>query len=105
MGAGGTFGRDDYIDRFFLQYSSQWDGLRHIISSDMRFYNGVDPAVVDDEASDVLGIQLWARRGIAGRGVLLDVARHLEATGQAIDYRTTPPSTSTSSTPPLRRSR
>jgi kynurenine formamidase len=29
VGAGG-FGRDDWLDRFYLQGSSQWDGLRHI---------------------------------------------------------------------------
>jgi kynurenine formamidase len=87
LGAGNTFGRDDYIDRFFLQYSSQWDGLRHIIGSDQRFYNGRTPAEVDATGSEILGIHLWAERGIAGRGVLLDVARHLEGRGAPLDLR------------------
>jgi kynurenine formamidase len=74
VGAG--VGRDDWLDRFHLQGSSQWDGLRHIAHPRHGFYNGVAAAAVDDPASDRLGIQAVARRGIAGRGVLLDVARH-----------------------------
>ena len=35
-----------------------------------------------------LGIENIARRGIAGRGVLLDVARLLESAGRPIDYTT-----------------
>lgn len=72
--------RDDYLSPFYLQYSSQWDGLRHIETGG-RFYNGVSPEVVDDPASTTLGIQHWAKRGIVGRGVLLDVARHQESRG------------------------
>ena len=87
LGAGNTFGRDDYIDRFFLQYSTQWDGLRHIVSSDNRFYNGLSPEEIDEAGSEVLGIQVLAERGIAGRGVLLDVARHLETLGTPLDPR------------------
>src|SRR5262249_1901429 len=45
------------------------------------FYNHTTAAQVDDPQSDRLGIQVVARRGIVGRGVLLDVARHREATG------------------------
>lgn len=86
LGAGNTFGRDDYIDRFFLQYSTQWDGLRHIVSSDERFYNGRSAAEIDADGSEVLGIQVWAERGIAGRGVLLDVGRHLASCGTPLDF-------------------
>ena len=74
LGAG--IGRDDVLDQFYLQGSSQWDGLRHIAHPRYGFYNGVAATAVDDPASDRLGIQAVARRGIAGRGVLLDVARH-----------------------------
>jgi kynurenine formamidase len=70
------FGRDDWLDNFYLQGSSQWDSLRHIAHPRHGFYNGVTAAVVDDPASDRLGIQNAARRGIVGRGVLLDVAAH-----------------------------
>src|SRR5215813_2315839 len=72
----GTAGRDDWMDRFYLQGSSQWDSLRHIAHPRHGFYNGVAAERVDDPASDTLGIQTVARRGIVGRGVLLDVARH-----------------------------
>jgi kynurenine formamidase len=81
-GAGG-FGRDDWLDQFYLQGSSQWDGLRHIAHPRYGFYNRVPASRVDDPASDALGIQGVARRGIVGRGVLLDVARHATAAGQA----------------------
>ncbi len=77
-------GRDDYLSPFYLQFSSQWDGLRHI-ELDGRFYNGVLPEQVDDPASTTLGIQNWARRGIVGRGVLLDVARHQTDAGRPWD--------------------
>lgn len=80
----GTFARDDHVEHLHLQFSSQWDGLRHI-NLDGTFYNGVDAATVDDPDSTVLGIQHWSRRGIVGRGVLLDVARHCAATGRPID--------------------
>lgn len=78
--AAGGIGRDDYLAPFYLQYSSQWDGLRHIETAG-RFYNGVTPEQVDDPDSGTLGIQHWARRGIVGRGVLLDVARHQAGAG------------------------
>ena len=75
VGAGG-FGRDDWLDRFYLQGSSQWDSLRHIAHPRLGFYNGVTAARVDDPADDVLGIQRVARRGLVTSGVLLDVASH-----------------------------
>jgi kynurenine formamidase len=76
--------RDDYLSPFYLQYSSQWDGLRHIESGG-RFYNDIAPELVDEPSSTVLGIQHWARLGIVGRGVLLDVARHQETVGAPLD--------------------
>lgn len=79
--------RDDFMAPFYLQYSSQWDGLRHI-ETHGRFYNGIDPVLVDDPASTTLGIQDWAQRGIVGRGVLLDVAEHQAAKGTPIDPTT-----------------
>jgi kynurenine formamidase len=77
----GSFGRDDWLERFHLQGSSQWDGLRHIAHPRHGFYNRVPAERVDDPASDTLGMQVWARRGIVGRGVLLDVARFQSARG------------------------
>jgi kynurenine formamidase len=77
----GSVGRDDWLDGFYLQGSSQWDGLRHIAHPRHGFYNGVPAERVDDPASDALGVQVVARRGIVGRGVLLDVAGHRARAG------------------------
>jgi kynurenine formamidase len=85
LGAGGAGGRDDYLDGFYLQGSSQWDGLRHTRHPRLGFYNGVPAEAVDDPASDRLGVQAWAERGLAGRGVLLDVAGYLAARGTPLD--------------------
>jgi len=60
--------RDDWLDSFYLQSTSQIDGLRHMRHPRYGFYGGVK-----DEATEVgrpeLGIQLVAERGIAGRGL------------------------------------
>jgi kynurenine formamidase len=63
---------DDRLDRFFLQAATHWDGLRHIQAREFGHFGG---AVIDgrDGRSHALGIDGWARRGIVGRGVLLDV--------------------------------
>jgi hypothetical protein len=63
---------DDWLDGFYLQSSSQWDGLRHIHGPD-GFYRGWrgDPS----QDPGPLGIQHWAGPGIIGRGVLIDLAR------------------------------
>src|SRR5262245_49954532 len=89
IGAGGV-GRDDWLDRFYLQGSSQWDALRHIAHPRHGFYNGVPAVRVDDPESDALGIQHAARRGIVGRGMLLDVAGHAIRAGRGFppDART-----------------
>ena len=83
----GEVHRDDYLDNFWPQASSQWDSLRHILHPRDGFYNGVkaNEIVV---GGGKLGIENIARRGIAGRGVLLDVARHLEKSGAPLDYTT-----------------
>jgi kynurenine formamidase len=83
MGEG--IARDDYIDNFYPQASSQWDGFRHIRHPRDGFYNSV-PADEVVPGTGKLGIENMAQRGIAGRGVLLDVARHLETAGRPLDY-------------------
>ena len=72
---------DDVLDNFFPQGSSQWDSLAHVAYSAGVFYNGAN----DD---DILSghrntIDHWARRGIAGRGVLLDLERSLNKGGRS----------------------
>jgi hypothetical protein len=62
---------DDRLDAFYPQASSQWDGLRHVRAREHGFFGGH----VNDFAPGAgpLGIEHFARRGIVGRGVLLDV--------------------------------
>ncbi len=72
-------GRDDSVDNLFLQFSSQWDGLRHVRFRDRGYWGGRSDEDLD--RNDDLGIDLWSRRGPMGRGVLVDVARYLEERG------------------------
>jgi len=81
-------GRDDVLDNFFPQASSQWDSLVHVGHPVHGFYNGVREEEITGRPGTRGGIENWARRGIAGRGVLLDVARHLERAGRPIDAST-----------------
>jgi kynurenine formamidase len=74
---------DDWIDRLFPQGSTHWDAIRHIKSSTRGFYNGTPAEDVGREAQ--LGIDTFAKNGIVGRGVLLDLARYLESTGRPLD--------------------
>ncbi len=81
MGLGGGVGMDDYLDSFYPQASSQWDGLRHIRHPKDGFYNGAQDDEVSGEKGSKLGIENVARRGIAGRGVLLDLERYFGRQG------------------------
>ena len=78
-------GHDDHLDNFYLQASSQWDSLAHVGHPRHGLYNGVQPEDVTGREGSKNGIDRWVEHGIVGRGVLLDVARHLEAEGNAID--------------------
>lgn len=69
---------DDWVDGFYLQCSTQWDGLRHIGGPD-GWYGGWQGKPDGDAES--LGIHHWAVRGIVGRGVLIDLAAAREGTG------------------------
>ncbi|KAI7859622.1 hypothetical protein BDC45DRAFT_601831 [Circinella umbellata] len=70
---------DDSYDTFNPQSSSQWDGLRHICHMPTKtFYNGIKPDEIVKGESGRLGVHHMARRGIAGRAVLLDYARWAE---------------------------
>ena len=66
---------DDALDGFNPQSSSQWDSLAHARGVDERWYNGATFEDITERGRN--GIDHWARRGIAGRGVLLDVERLL----------------------------
>ena len=73
----GDPGLDDMLDNFNPQASSQWDSLAHVPYAADRFYNGV---TLDDVLARRRNtIDHWARRGIAGRGVMLDLQPLLRA--------------------------
>lgn len=67
---------DDHVTFLNTQASSQWDGFRHMADPERGFYNDLDPSA--------LGIEAWARSGIAARAVVADVARFLEARGRPL---------------------
>lgn len=86
--ANNEFHRDDWLDSFYLQSTSQLDSLRHIGHPEHGFYNGLS-AGDNTGTSTRLGIHNWAESGIAGRGVLLDVARYFAAERREYDCETT----------------
>lgn len=70
----------DDVYTFNPQQSSQWDGLRHFSQSqqpgdsERLFYGGTTAAEIEDRTNTRIGMQHWAKEGIAGRGVLIDYA-------------------------------
>ncbi|MGW8989150.1 cyclase family protein [Streptomyces zhihengii] len=79
----GLGGADDVI-AMPLQCSTQWDGLGHIFDHG-KAWNGRNAADVVTSAGDqVTGIEHMAA-DVAGRGVLLDVGRHLGEGGELPD--------------------
>ena len=73
-------GRDDSVSSFFLQGSSQWDGLRHVRYKQFGYYGGRQET---DLEGDELGIDRMAAAGIVTRGVLIDVPSFRASTGRA----------------------
>jgi kynurenine formamidase len=69
---------DDLIDNWNPQSSTQWDHFLHFPDpiSD-TYYNG--------HSYSGIGMELWADRGIVGRGVLLDVARWRAECGRPLN--------------------
>jgi hypothetical protein len=76
---------DDLYDNFNTQSSTQWDGLTHYGHHRYGFYNGVTADHVTGKEGTRNGIEHWARRGIAGRGVLLDLGRWAARQGLGFD--------------------
>jgi hypothetical protein len=85
----GAFDDDIAIN---TQSSSQWDGFRHF--STTSHYNGVTSSEILGEGdhtgkftsrSPRLGIDAWAKKGIVGRGVLLDIYTWSQSYSQPYD--------------------
>ncbi len=74
---------DDRLDGYDLQSSTHWDGLRHVSAGKAGFYGGVHEE--PRPGGGPLGIERWAEHGLVGRGVLLDIARHLAGSGEAYE--------------------
>ena len=70
---------EDDISDFNPQSGSQWDGLLHIRAREFGYYGGITDL---EEAKEQLGMHHWGLRGIAARGILVDVPAHL---GEAWD--------------------
>lgn len=77
--------RDDYLDGYYLQGSTQIDGLRHRRADDVGFYNGVADSRITEGTPD-LGIQEWAEHPITGRGILVDLEGYRNSSGEPIDH-------------------
>jgi len=77
--------RDDWIDRFHLQGSSQWDAYGHFRHPEHGDYNGVAFDDIHPGLDGKLGVHRWCERGIVGRGVLLDLKRWFENAGNDYD--------------------
>ncbi|KAJ5902090.1 hypothetical protein N7495_002618 [Penicillium taxi] len=85
---------DEY--HFNPQQSSQWDGLRHHngpapTTSDPSlrlFYGGTTAQEIIATDSPRIGLGFWAKKGIAGRGVLIDYVSYAAKKGIAINALT-----------------
>lgn len=73
---GGFRYADDYVF-MALQAGTQWDGLAHVFY-DGQLYNGYSAATINVHGALRNSIDKMAR-GMIGRGVLLDMARHHNA--------------------------
>ncbi|MHC6593936.1 cyclase family protein [Arthrobacter sp. C152] len=77
--------RDDFLDGYYLQGSTQIDGLRHRRADDVGFYNGTPDDLITEGTPD-LGIQEWAEHPITGRGILVDLDGFRNGLGEPIDH-------------------
>ena len=78
-------GGDDWLDGFYPQASTQWDGLGHIRFREFGYYNGRDDADLD---RGDLGIDHISAHGLLSRGLLLDAdGWSRETRGHRLDPR------------------
>jgi kynurenine formamidase len=76
--------QDDVIDNFYLQSSTQWDGLRHRQDPEFGFYAGVSREEAGPRGNR-LGVDAWAQEGLIGRGVLADIEAYCRRNGRSYD--------------------
>jgi kynurenine formamidase len=74
---------EDYLDGLYLQGSTQWDALRHTEHPEHGFYNGFTAEECD---AGRLGMHHVAKKGIVGRGLLIDLERHAQRHGRTLDH-------------------
>jgi len=79
----GIGGADDVV-AMPLQASTQWDGLGHIFDRGKAWNGRPAGRTVTSEGDQFTGIEHMAAV-LTGRGVLLDVGRHLESSGELPD--------------------
>ncbi len=71
---------DDRLNNFHPQGSTQWDALNHVRCREHGYWGGRTQDPTDGPMG--LGIDQFADHGIAGRGVLIDIAGWFERTGE-----------------------
>ncbi|WP_213451308.1 cyclase family protein [Rhizomonospora bruguierae] len=67
---------DEILSGWSTQVSSKWDGFRHVRHPVAGFFGGL--------AAAEHGVGHWARHGIVGRGVLVDVAAYRASVGRPL---------------------
>lgn len=82
---------DDKLDNFYPQAASQWDALSHMAYRPGVFYGG--RSTEDVQRHRAATIEAWAQRGIAGRGVLIDIEAQLGGAGEGFDPASSRPVT------------
>src|SRR3984885_14909782 len=83
---GADFVLGAYLDNFYPQASSQWDALAHVKHPIHGAYNGIPDSQITGRGGMRLWVDKLARRGIAGRGALADVARYYDRAGKSINF-------------------
>jgi kynurenine formamidase len=73
----------DQLDRLCLQSSTHWVALSAIHHSERGHYMGLQRITRPD--ANPIGIDQFAKQGIVGRSVLVDIARHLKKQGRRLN--------------------
>jgi kynurenine formamidase len=76
---------DDVYHDWNTQSSTQWDGFRHVPHPVHGYYGGLQ--------AEEHGVDVWAERGIVGRGMLVDVDRWRRSIGRPLEHGTADPIT------------